>query len=213
MKKNQTTLFAMAGVLALAGCTKQKAETSPAKGAEQGTATQPAKTEEAEKTGAMVEEGAEDASRMGPYEIQPKSGSTVTGQVTLREVDEGVEVAVMVQNAPPGLHGTHIHEESDCSAADAKSAGGHFAPRGNQHGLPSDEEHHLGDLGNLEVGDNGSGQHVAVAEGATLDEGGAMSFVGRALIFHEKKDDGGQPTGNAGSRLACAELTASKMAK
>jgi Cu-Zn family superoxide dismutase len=32
------------------------------------------------------------------------------------------------------------------------------------------------------------------------------SFVGRAIIVHAKKDDGGQPTGNAGGRIGCGVI-------
>ncbi|MEQ9498619.1 MAG: superoxide dismutase family protein [Deltaproteobacteria bacterium] len=141
----------------------------------------------------------------GPYALQPKNDSGIGGEVKLEAVEGGVKVSVSVKNAPPGKHGTHIHEKGDCSSPDGKSAGGHFNPKGVDHGMPEGAPHHLGDLGNIEIGEDGTGSLEATMTGATLD-GGELSFIGRALIFHEKVDDGGQPTGNAGARLGCAEL-------
>ena len=36
--------------------------------------------------------------------------------------------------------------------------------------------------------------------------GGAQSFLDRAVIIHGKRDDGGQPTGNAGPRIGCGVI-------
>ncbi len=141
----------------------------------------------------------------GPFALQAKNDSGIDGEVKLEAVEEGVKVSVTVKDAPPGKHGTHIHEKGDCSSPDGKSAGGHFNPKGVDHGLPDGAPHHLGDLGNIEIGEDGTGTLVTTMKGATLD-GGELSFIGRALIFHAKVDDGGQPTGNAGARLGCAEL-------
>jgi superoxide dismutase, Cu-Zn family len=138
--------------------------------------------------------------------IQAKSGSKLAGTVTLEKVDNGVRVHILVENLKPGLRATHIHETGDCSAPDATSAGSHFSPEGHPHGLPPAEKRHLGDLGNIEVGKDGKGELEIVVEGATLEEGGSHSFRGKALIVHAKKDDGGQPVGNAGGRIGCAEL-------
>ena len=38
---------------------------------------------------------------------------------------------------------------------------------------------------------------------ATFALVGKYGVLGRALVVHEKPDDFGQPTGNAGARLAC----------
>jgi Cu-Zn family superoxide dismutase len=56
------------------------------------------------------------------------------------------------------------------------------------------------------VGKDGKGTLEIVAAGANLKDGDVSSFVGRSLIVHEKKDDGGQPTGNAGGRIGCAVI-------
>ncbi|MBI4953080.1 MAG: superoxide dismutase family protein [Myxococcales bacterium] len=137
--------------------------------------------------------------------LEARSGSKLAGTAVLTAVDGGVKVVLKVTGAPPGKVGTHVHEKDDCSAPDAKSAGGHFNPANHPHGLP-DGERHLGDLGNIEVGKDGTGSHEIVVKGATLVAGEPNSFVGRSIIVHEKQDDGGQPVGNAGGRIGCGVI-------
>lgn len=145
--------------------------------------------------------------QIGPVPLMPKSGSSVGGTVAMEEVNGKVHVTVMVTGAPPGKHGVHVHEKGDCSAPDAASAGGHYNPEGHPHGLPSGEgSRHLGDFGNIEIKEDGTGTMEITVEGATLDEGGPMSFRDKALIVHAQPDTGEQPTGGAGGRIACAEL-------
>lgn len=138
--------------------------------------------------------------------LVPRSGSDVSGWVRVYEGVNSVVVTVEVEGASPGLHGVHFHQTADCSAFDATSAGDHFAPRGNPHGLWGTVPRHLGDLGNIEVGPDGRGTLVREVAGATLDIGGERSFYGRALIVHEQPDDGQGTSGNAGDRQACAEI-------
>jgi Cu-Zn family superoxide dismutase len=138
--------------------------------------------------------------------FQSKSGSKLAGKATLTETAEGVKVMIALDGVSPGDHGSHVHEKGDCSAPDAASAGGHFNPATNPHALPTGTPRHLGDLGNIVVAADGKGTLEIVAPGANLKEGDPNSFLGRAIIVHEKKDDGGQPTGNAGGRIGCAEL-------
>ena len=50
-----------------------------------------------------------------------------------------------------------------------------------------------------------------VAEGiANLKPSDPLSYVGRALIVHDKRDDVGQPSGNAGGRIGCTVISAKK---
>ena len=60
---------------------------------------------------------------IGPVPIEARSGSSLSGNVSLKEVAGGVRVEVAVEGAPPGKHGVHVHELGDCSSEDAKSAG------------------------------------------------------------------------------------------
>lgn len=138
--------------------------------------------------------------------IEPKSGSKISGKATFVEVPDGVKVTLALANVPPGDHGAHVHEKGDCSAPDGSSAGGHFNPAGAPHALPNTNPRHLGDLGNITVDSNGKGTLEIVATGANLKPNDPNSFLGRSIIIHEKKDDGGQPTGNAGGRIGCGEI-------
>jgi superoxide dismutase, Cu-Zn family len=138
--------------------------------------------------------------------LQPKSGSKLAGKATLSETPDGVKVTLSVEGIKPGDHGAHVHEKGDCSAADGASAGGHFNPGSHPHALPSADPRHLGDLGNIVVGKDGKGTHEITIKGANLKLGDPNSFQGKSIIIHEKKDDGGQPTGNAGGRIGCGEI-------
>jgi len=138
--------------------------------------------------------------------IEPRSNSKLHGTAKFESVNGGVRVTLDVLSAPPGKHGAHIHQNADCSAKDAKSAGDHFNPQAHEHGLPPQEHRHLGDLGNLEVDKDGKAHLDIVIAGANLTPGDKLSFLDRGIIIHEKVDDGGQPVGNAGSRIGCGEI-------
>jgi superoxide dismutase, Cu-Zn family len=138
--------------------------------------------------------------------FEAKSGSKLAGKAVLTETEGGVHVVMTLEGVDPGEHGTHVHEKGDCSAADGASAGGHFNPQSKDHGLPGAEKRHLGDLGNIIIGKDGKGSLDITAPGANLKAGDATSFIGRAIIVHAKKDDGGQPTGNAGGRIGCGVI-------
>ncbi len=153
--------------------------------------------------------------------IEARSGSTIEGTASFREVsvyddeDEmgrvkelrgGVRVVLDIKGASPGKHGVHIHEKGDCSAPDAKSAGEHFSPEENPHGLPPARARHLGDLGNVEVDSSGTGHLDLVAFEANLHPDDSHSFIGRAIVVHADEDDGSQPSGNSGARIGCGEI-------
>ncbi len=138
--------------------------------------------------------------------IEARSNSSLSGTATFTEEGDGVKVSIKVGNAPPGLKGAHIHVKGDCSAKDASSAGDHFNPEGHPHARPPDEPRHLGDLGNIGITPEGVGALEIVVKGANLKPGDPKSFLDRSIIIHEKKDDGGQPTGNAGARIGCGVI-------
>jgi Cu-Zn family superoxide dismutase len=138
--------------------------------------------------------------------LQPKSGTQVTGTATFTQKDGGVEVVVNAKGLPPGKHGIHVHEKGDCSAADASSAGGHFAPAGGQHAGPTAPNRHAGDLGNIEAGADGSATLTITTDKLSVGSGDA-NVIGRALVIHGDADDlTTQPSGNSGGRIACGVI-------
>ena len=136
-----------------------------------------------------------------------KEGSPVAGNIQLEETPEGLKVTAEVQGASPGKHGFHFHENGSC-AEEGSAAGGHFNPDHAAHGLLTQggfSGAHAGDMGNIEIGADGTGKLETVLPGLNLTEG-KYNVTGKAVIFHEKEDDFGQPTGNAGGRIGCGVI-------
>lgn len=117
----------------------------------------------------------------------------------------------MLQNAPPGIHGVHVHELGDCSDIAGKSMGSHFAPDRHPHALPSEADaRHLGDLGNLEVDQVGNGMLSIALDGANMKSDDTHSLIGRSFVVHSGEDSGQskQPAGESGQPIACGVITA-----
>ena len=134
--------------------------------------------------------------------LTPTKGSTVHGTVTFEQYGSRVEVTAHVAGLEPGsVHAWHIHEYGDISAENGTATGGHYNPEGHPHALPNRTLRHAGDLGNLTADATGHARAEIMVSNVTVD--GAMNpILGRAIIIHAKVDDGGQPTGNAGARIA-----------
>jgi Cu-Zn family superoxide dismutase len=76
----------------------------------------------------------------------------------------------------------------------------------HDHGMPGAAVSHLGDLGNLTVKADGTGTLTIKKAEWTIDDDGVGDIMGKAIVIHEKVDDFGQPTGNAGGRIGCGEI-------
>src|SRR3989338_3168709 len=136
-----------------------------------------------------------------------EANSPISGKVTFQETGGGLKVHAEIQNAPPGKHGFHIHEKGDCGDG-GNAAGGHYNPEGASHGFLSKDglgHVHAGDLGNIDIAADGTGMLDEVIPGLTL-KGAKYNILGRSVILHEKEDDFGQPTGNAGGRIGCGVI-------
>ncbi len=138
-------------------------------------------------------------------ELHGTKGNDVSGIVTFTKVANGIRIVADVTGLKPGKHGFHIHEYGDCTAEDGTSAGGHFNPENVQHGAPTDSIRHVGDLGNIEAGKDGTA-HFEMTD-ALMSFSGSHSIIGRGVIVHGGEDDlTSQPSGNAGPRVACGVI-------
>jgi len=133
--------------------------------------------------------------------------SNIEGEVTLTDTQSGLLIQGSLKSAPPGLHGFHIHEFGSCDDK-GNAAGSHYNPTGAPHGhLVTDglTKAHAGDLGNIKIAEDGTGSWLYTLPDLKLS-GATYTAAGRAFIMHENADDFGQPTGNAGGRIACGAI-------
>ena len=141
--------------------------------------------------------------------MNPEGEEIGTAELT-ETPNHGVLIRIRVAGLEPGTHGFHIHETGECAAPEFSSAGGHYAPRGNAHGLLHPHGKHAGDLLNLEVPETGSVDTERLATGVTLLEGAHGSLFdddGSALVIHANADDyESQPSGGGGPKVACGVI-------
>ncbi len=139
--------------------------------------------------------------------IEPKNESGVTGTASFTVTGDQVILTLSIENATPGEHAFHLHEVGDCSAPDGTSAGGHWNPTEHDHGQWGGEAFHLGDVGNLDVGEDGTATLTVETDLWSVGTGDDNDVVGRAVIVHEGVDDfTTQPTGAAGGRIGCGVI-------
>ncbi|GAB3047557.1 superoxide dismutase family protein [Virgibacillus ainsalahensis] len=137
------------------------------------------------------------------------ASSDMVGTATLNEQEDGVQIEVSIEGLEPGFHGIHVHEFPTCEGPDFTSAGNHFNPEGNEHGLMHPEGSHLGDLPNVEADSGGLVEAELMMAGATLADGkkSILKGEGTSLIIDEGQDDGvSQPGGESGTRIICGEI-------
>jgi superoxide dismutase, Cu-Zn family len=141
-----------------------------------------------------------------PVTVRNAEGRTI-GTALLLPRRDGVQVVLQVSGLSPGPHGVHIHAHGRCETPDFQSAGGHFDPRGREHGFQNPRGPHAGDLPNLDVQADGRGVLNAVARGVVLRGAGDDALRrpgGTALVIHAAADDDRtDPSGNSGARIAC----------
>lgn len=139
--------------------------------------------------------------------IGPASESNVTGMAVFTQNGDQITLTIEIQNASPGIHAVHIHENGDCSAPDGKSAGGHWNPTDVAHGKWGVGEFHLGDIGNITVGEDGTGSIELTTDLWEIGTGSDIDVVGKGIIVHADADDFiSQPSGNAGARIGCGVI-------
>lgn len=146
-------------------------------------------------------------------DIANKLGANITGTISFSQEKEGDETAISVKltGLPPNsTHGWHVHAKP-VVGRNCSTAGLHFNPKNVTHGAPTAAIRHFGDLGNMNADANGSVDLQVTDKLITLF--GQFNVSGLGLVVHEKVDDLGLTSnplslivGNAGSRLACANI-------
>lgn len=154
--------------------------------------------------------GAQATASTAQVVLKPTQGRDANGTLTLRAEGDGVRISGELAGLKPGSeHGFHVHENGDCSAPDATSAGGHFNPAGQAHGSMDADPHHAGDMPNQKANAQGVADVNVLVPGMSLTPGSDHDVIGRALVVHEQPDDyQSQPSGNAGARIACGVIEA-----
>jgi Cu-Zn family superoxide dismutase len=136
----------------------------------------------------------------------------VVGQVDLRDtpLDATLLRVTLTGGAlDPGTHGFHVHETGRCDP-DFGAAGGHYDPRGHDHGILSADGKHAGDLPNVHIERTARTEFEILAHGLTTRpgvEGSLFDDDGSAFVIHADADDyRSQPSGAAGDRVACGVI-------
>ncbi|NNL82201.1 MAG: superoxide dismutase family protein [Winogradskyella sp.] len=141
--------------------------------------------------------------------LSPRSESNVQGKVMFTEENGEVSMTAKITGLSEGMHAIHIHESSDCSAADGTSAGGHWNPTAQPHGKWGAEEgFHKGDIGNFEVKADGNGEiSMTTDEWCIGCDDPNNNIMGKSIIVHQGEDDfTSQPSGAAGGRVSCGGI-------
>jgi len=140
-------------------------------------------------------------------QLQPRSGSNVSGTVRFTQIGDVVRVTGEIAGHTKGPKAIHIHEKGDCSDDKGMNTGGHFNPGKHQHGGPYDPVKHSGDLGNINFDDKGVARINFTVGDISVSKDRPDGIIGRAVIVHAGTDDlTTDPTGNAGGRVACGVI-------
>ena len=127
------------------------------------------------------------------------AGKTVGSVAYVSGDPRGMPLTIAVEGVPPGVHGMHLHEVGTCEGPKFESAGAHWNPAARQHGHDNPQGAHAGDLGNITVAADGTGQASQVVPTDAGERPRGLSLVIHANADDEKTD----PSGNSGDRIAC----------
>ena len=136
--------------------------------------------------------------------------SGVSGRIFFENINGTMKATISISGKANTINAVHIHENGDCTGEVGKKAGGHWNPTGEDHGTWGSVEYHSGDLGNVKTDSTGTAQETFIDMEKRWTIGGSKTtnIIGKAIIVHEKADDGiSQPSGNAGKRVACGVIS------
>ncbi len=134
--------------------------------------------------------------------------SNIIGIIELQDTAKGLKIWPNLRGLSQGQHGTHVHQNPNCAAADKDgkmvpglAAGGHFDPDNTgRHEGPTGQGH-LGDLPVLYVDAAGRATRNSWAPRLKTTD-----LAGRAIIIHAGGDnysDNPKKLGGGGTRVAC----------
>jgi Cu/Zn superoxide dismutase len=149
------------------------------------------------------------------HRVTKDGQSEKVGKVTIEETAYGLVFTPDLKGLASGGHGFHIHAKGDCGPGPdattgetiaAGAAGGHYDPnKTDKHGMPWDENSHLGDLPLLYVDGKGVANTPVLAPRLkNLDQ-----VKNRALMIHEGGDnysDHPKPLGGGDGRISCGVI-------
>ncbi len=141
--------------------------------------------------------------------IKGLNSNPLNGVATFIEEDGFVKLVVEIRGAETKKLAIHIHELGDCESKDGSGAGGHWNPTNENHGKWGTLPFHSGDIGNLNIDNNGNGSLVMKDHFKrwSISNSGNTNIVGRAIIIHSDIDDYiSQPSGSAGPRIGCGVI-------
>ena len=136
------------------------------------------------------------------------ANGALAGTVVIVAAGDEVTINLAAIGLSKGAHGVHLHTVGVCEAPSFATAGSHLNPHGKQHGSANPAGSHLGDLPNLVVDGSGAGTITAKLSGSRAEvEAGLFDTDGTAVVIHANSDDyKTDPSGNSGTRIACAVL-------
>lgn len=127
-----------------------------------------------------------------------EGGSAVpklVGEVQFFELPNSVLVTANIRGLPhseSGFFGFHIHEGYSCGGENFADTGGHYNPKDNPHPL------HSGDMPPLLLCNGGAYLSFKT------DRFRVKDIIGKTVVIHSAPDDfTTQPSGNAGTKIAC----------
>ena len=127
-----------------------------------------------------------------------ESAPNLSGKVRFYQRNDGVLVVAEIHGLPDsetGFFAFHIHEGRDCGGAGFPNTGSHYDPFGREH------PDHAGDLPPLLSADGTANLAVLTNRFALRD------VIGRTVVIHGDPDDfKTQPSGNAGTKIACGVI-------
>ncbi len=138
----------------------------------------------------------------------------ITGFIRFDPEGSSMRISGVIYGLPSGTHALQIHELGDITGG-CTAGGSHFNPDGRNHGGPTDQDRHVGDLGNIRTDFAGTARVNILDRMVAIT--GSKSVLGLTLMINEGADDFGKggyfdskTTGHVGDRLACGVIGKAK---